>query len=59
MKSVMNGRGRIMLVKIALVGVAFEVCLSIRIALVLRQDYWKRYEPWAFNVAFTGYIIIG
>jgi hypothetical protein len=48
-----------MLIKIGLVGVAFEICLSLRIALIIRQDYWKRYEPWAYNVVFAAYLIIG
>lgn len=48
-----------MLIKIAILGILFEVTFCLRILLVLKQDDWKRENPKVYNTVFTIYIIVG
>lgn len=61
LKSRINTRGTILtiFIKIALLGCLFELACCLRILLVVKQDYWKKTDPWKYNLAFIAYILVG
>ena len=42
-----------------MLGVLFEITYTIRVALILKQEYWKEYNKPLYNFFFSVYIIIG
>ena len=61
MSSRISGPGmiRTMFIKIALLGCLFEIACCLRIVLILKQEHWKKHDPWKYNTTFIAYILVG
>ena len=49
----------IMFVKILALGVMFEIAMTVRVLLLLRQDDWKMNHTGLYITFFTIYIVVG
>ena len=49
----------IMFVKILALGVMFEIAMTVRVLLLLRQDDWKMKHTGLYITFFTIYIVVG
>ena len=54
-----GSEGKQIFFKVALLGILFEITYTIRVALILKQEYWKEHNKPLYNFFFSVYIIIG
>ena len=54
-----NRSAKVMFNKILILGILFEIAISLRIVLISKQDDWKQNYPQYYNMTFAIYILLG